>query len=168
MKSIAAFLLCLLPVSASAEHANHWSYVGAWDVDYYSDLQGCGALVAFDGGTGFFIGFDTNSDQALLAIGITDPSWTGITVGDSYELTVAFDSRTPWNVTATGTEIGGDYGLVITEPVNSGSAADFASEFARSYWMTWSHRGDVLGKLSLKNSHLAFNTALDCTQSVLQ
>ncbi|GKY87304.1 hypothetical protein [Sinisalibacter aestuarii] len=169
MKRLLAVLACLtLPSAAAAQDPNHWAYIGWWDVDYLPGLRGCAATVEFDEGINFLIGIDTSSGEAELAIAVMHRAWDTISEGSSYDLTVQFDSRNPWEVDATGLRLDSLYGLLISERVDSGNAAPFANEFQRSYSMTWRYRGDNLGKLSLKDSRRALDSAIECTQAYLR
>lgn len=166
MKHFAAALaLATLPLAATAEGVNHWAYVGWWDVDYYPGMRGCAATVEFDEGINFLIGIDASSGNPQLAIAVMHRNWDRISDGATYNLTVQFDGRSPWDVTASGMTLNNINGLVITEPVDSDQAAPFANEFQRSYNMTWRYQGDSLGKLSLKDSRRALDTAIECTKA---
>lgn len=161
---LAALPLAALPVAAPAQDTAHYDWVGNWHVEYFPAMRGCVASVDFNDDTSFLIGIDTTYETPQLAIAVLNPEWSGIEDGATYDLTVQFDRRAPWDVTATGLVLDASWGLVITEPVDSQAAADFVGEFQRGNWMTLSYQDEHLGKLSLKDSWRATNSAIECTQ----
>lgn len=164
-RAAAGLALGLIAATSASAEVTKWKTVGGWDVSFYSEQAGCLAMAQFTEGTTFFIGFDTSGEAILMDITLIDDRWASLEEGKEYEITVQFGNESPWTLDMDARRYGESPGLAILIDASGEQATRFVDEFQRKSEMTWTYRGNQLGRFTLRGSRRAFDEAVACQKS---
>lgn len=152
-----AFGLALSTTPALAEDMA-WGTFGNWDVAVDPTLgNGCYASVSWNDGTMLRIGRNPQLDNFYMLL--SNESWTSLEDGETYMLEMQFDSRSPWDVSATGyTFYSG--GMVYLRAQSA--KMDFIHEFQKALAVTVDYNGSEIANLKLNGSSRAWSEVERC------
>lgn len=132
--------------------------VGAWDVRVDDSLRGgCFITSPYKGGVHFRIGLDMRGKQPEGYIAVFGEAWESIEEKEEYDVTLQFGKLEPWSATASGINLGGLRGLVVTF-----SESDLFKEFAEQPNVILTYKGREAANLNLKDSRAAIAALADC------
>lgn len=152
-KSLLVLVLAACPAQAQDPH---WADVGGWTISVDPiRANGCYLVSSFAGGTNFGLGFDRRDDTGYMFISDTD--WTSLVNDQSYDLTVKFGRRSPWDGQALAViSDAGENFLTLT--VDS----DFMEEFANQNEVRMNFGPAEIAFLGLQGSRRALNEMIAC------
>ncbi len=158
---IAGAVLVLSTHAALAQDALFWKSVGNWEISIDPTIgNGCYALASWNGGTVIRIGLNPQEDNFYLLIG--NDAWTSLQPETGYDLTIRFDRRAPWDVSARGLQF--NPGETVYLHATS-SKFDFIEEFMRANRMSISYSGTEVDVLKLNGSSRAMKEVIACQEA---
>ena len=147
-----------LSAPATAQETVFWGEIGDWDIEVDTTISnGCYAVAEWESGTIVRIGINPETDFYYVLIG--NPRWAPIVAEREYALSVQFDSRAPWDVTATGLQF--NPGELVYYYAQT-QQFDFINEFMRLNRMKISAGPRTLDTLVLRGSRAAFEGVMEC------
>lgn len=143
-----------------AEDSIFWKSVGNWDVSIDTSVgYGCFASATWESGTFLRLGFNPEADNFYMLVG--NGKWTSLRAGEEYDIQIKFDSKAPWDVSATGFQF--NPGELVYLHASS-SKFDFIEEFMRHNKMKISYQGKEIDTLRLTGSSRAFKEVIKCQE----
>lgn len=138
--------------------------VGAWDVRVDDSLRGgCFITSPYKGGVHFRIGLDMRGKQPEGYVAVFGEAWESIKEKEEYDVTLQFGELEPWSATASGINLGGLRGLVVTF-----SESELFKEFAEQPNVILTYKGREAANLNLKDSRAALAALTDCQRGERQ
>lgn len=158
-----ALTAALVP-AVHGQDAVFWKSVGNWEISIDPTVRnGCYALASWNGGTVLRIGMNPQEDNFYMLIGNND--WTSLSPDTAYDISIRFDNRLPWEVSARGLQFSpGETVYLHAESTKF----DFLEEFMGGYNMKISYDGKVIDTLKLTGSRRAMNEVAACQESADQ
>lgn len=148
----------VLSAPALAQETVFWGEIGDWDIEVDTTISnGCYAVAEWQSGTIVRIGINPETDFYYVLIG--NPRWAPIAPEREYALSVQFDSRPAWDVTATGLQF--NPGELVYYYAQT-QQFDFIEEFMRLNRMKISAGPRTLDTLVLRGSRAAFEGVMKC------
>ena len=153
--------LAITAPAAVGQDAVFWKSVGDWEISIDPTIQnGCYALASWNGGTVVRIGLNPEEDNFYFLIG--NESWTSLRAETAYDLSIQFDRRLPWEVSANGLQ----FNPGETVYLHAESAKfDFIEEFMRANRMKISYDGNQIDALKLNGSSRAMKEVVACQEA---
>ncbi|MCP3972159.1 MAG: hypothetical protein GY717_17915 [Rhodobacteraceae bacterium] len=154
--------ISLAASGVTAQDAVFWKSVGNWDVSIDPTIgNGCYALVSWDGGTTLRIGRNPEVQNFYLLIG--NKKWSSLRADKSYEISIRFGNRSPWEVSANGFQFNpGEMVYLHAQSTKMG----FIREFQRALNMRISYDGNEIDNLKLVGSRKAWDAVEQCQREV--
>lgn len=150
-----------MSVPVTAQESTFWKSVGNWEVSIDKTIgNGCYAVASWTGGTVLRIGLNPQKDNFYMLIG--NDSWTSLENDQKYDVSIQFDSRPRWDVSATGLQF--NPGETVYLHAQS-SKFEFINEFKRGNRLKLSYGGKEIDVLKLNGSSRAFAEVEACQKA---
>ncbi|MBO9518076.1 MAG: hypothetical protein J7493_08410 [Porphyrobacter sp.] len=134
-----------------------WESISHWKVMVDRTLSdSCFVASQFTDGSGLRVGLDRKTGGRSYLL-LANNAWSSLVVGDSHQMTLQFDDKSPWEANAKVVEFNGIKALSITFSDN-----EFWSEFALSHWLYIETGLRRVATLSLNQSRQALDSLIEC------
>ena len=158
--ALAAVLAAAAP--AAAQDSVFYRDVGDWTVQVDPTISnGCYATASYESGTVFRIGINPETDSYYFLVG--NDAWPRLQPDGDYQIRIRFDSRSPYDVSATGLQF--NPGELVYYFAQTKIYA-FVEDFMARNSMAIIADGRELDKLSLRGTRVAFRAVEECQREM--
>lgn len=168
LKTLSLAFALSAPLQLFTQAANaEWANVRGWTID--SHEGGCLLRSEFVGDTIFSIRLDgyKKSDMDMDII-LSNPKWSSLVEGATYNVQVEFNRGTNWDVTFYGGEYNSGLKYLINyEDAYSEDSGTFAQDFMNSESVYIGFEGRRVENLKLEGSRAAFEEMVRCHRSFM-
>ncbi len=131
---------------------HNYGNIGNWTIGYSDNIGGCLAKVEYNNRTILWLGLGSSAFGAFIAL--TNPNWSWITVGKTYQMRLDLPPYGRWNGEFMGFQ-GGEYpGLIFTN-----FKSQFLYDFVRAQEVIFS---EGIGRFDLTLSSRAVQAVIQC------
>ena len=163
-------LLAIFTELSFAENDGTPTYarISPWTIAIDRSMNsGCFLYAEFEGGNFLRIGKDNRDNSLYVFLG--DPHWRRTEFGKQYPLEIRFGENEAWSVVATGTSFDPPnsqpvIGFAVSSEINV--AAYFLYQFMKENHMEVSHKGRLIARINLHNSHSAVRKLIKCQSAI--
>ena len=173
MKKAVIGIMFLIALANQAQAADTFKYstAGAWTIAVDPTIGDgrCFAVINFEGGASFRLGFDVrNSSDLALSVLLGNIKWKSIEYGKNYSIKMRFGGQLAWEGKAVGFSFDPPNNqtwlrLTITHQKIS---SNFMKEFMRENFLSLDYKEKEILRLSLKDSFQAGLQLLECQKEV--
>lgn len=138
-----------------------WRQVGNWTIAVDSSMQnGCFMFGSWNNGTVFRVGVDRRSKDGYYLL-FSNPDWTSLKKGQTYDLQFQFDSRSPWTGPTSVIDLGDNADFLYA----TFDDPSFWNEFSNSAELDISRDGKSVTQMMLPGAKVAFDELATCQRA---